>query len=72
MKIASNVTDKILSTLFSKFAEDMAFMLECNILYIVNWYLVQTVCQLQVMHCRKLFRLYSGKEKTAYCAIFKL
>ena len=38
MKIVSNVTDKILSTLFSKFAEDMAFMLECNISYIANWY----------------------------------
>ena len=24
------------------------------------------------MRYRKLFRLYSGKEKTAYCAIFKL
>ena len=28
--------------------------------------------QLQVMCYRKLFRLYSEKEKTAYYAIFKL
>ena len=29
-------------------------------------------CQLQVIHYRKLCRLYSGKWKTAYFAIFKL
>ena len=34
--------------------------------------LVQTMCQLQVMRHRKLFRLHSGKEKIAYCAVFKL
>ena len=34
--------------------------------------LIQTICQLQVMRYRKLLRLYSGKEKTTYCAIFKL
>ena len=38
MKIVSNVTDKILSTVFSRSAEEEAFMLECNISYIVNWY----------------------------------
>ena len=31
MKIASNVTDEILSTVFSKLAEEKAFKLECNI-----------------------------------------
>ena len=30
------------------------------------------MCQLQVMRHRKLFRLHSGKEKIAYCAVFKL
>ena len=73
MKIVSNVTGKISSTLFSKFAVEKAFMLECNISYIANWYiLVQTTWQLQKMRYRKFFRLYSEKEKTAYCAIFKL
>ena len=38
MKVASNVSDKILSTVFSKFAEEEVFMLECNISYIANWY----------------------------------
>ena len=36
MKIASNVTDEILSTVFSKFAKEKAFMLECNTAYIAN------------------------------------
>ena len=38
MNIVSNVSDKILSTAFSKFTEKKAFMLECNISYIANWY----------------------------------
>ena len=38
MKIASNVTDKTLSKVFSKFAEEKVFMLDCNISYIANWY----------------------------------
>ena len=38
MERASNLTAKILSTVFSKFAEEKAFMLECNISYIENWY----------------------------------
>ena len=33
-----NVTEKILSTVFSKFAEEKALMLECNTAYITNWY----------------------------------
>ena len=66
MKIVSNVTDKISSTVFSKSTEGYAFMLECNISYIANWYFGSDYMT------RKLFRLYSGKEKTAYCAIFKL
>ena len=41
-------------------------MLECNVLYTANWYFGWDYMT------RKLFRLYSGKEKTAYCAIFKL
>ena len=36
MKIASNVTDKVWSTVFSKFVEEKAIMLECNISYIAN------------------------------------
>ena len=36
MKIASNVTEKNLSTVFRKFAEEK----ECNIAYIANWYFV--------------------------------
>ena len=36
MKIASNVTEKTLSAAFSKFAEEKALMLECNIAYIAN------------------------------------
>ena len=38
MKIASNVTEKILSTAFSKFVTEKALMLEFNITYIANWY----------------------------------
>ena len=38
MEIASNVTEKILSTVFSKFSEEKALMLECNTAYIANWY----------------------------------
>ena len=38
MEIASNVTEKILSTVFSKFAEEKALMLECNTAYIASWY----------------------------------
>ena len=38
MKIVSNVTHKISSTVFSKSAEEKAFMLECDISCIANWY----------------------------------
>ena len=38
MIIVSNVTDKISSSVFSKFAEEKAFMLECKISYKTNWY----------------------------------
>ena len=41
-------------------------MLESNNSYIVNW------CFGSDYMTIKLFRLNSGKEKTAYCAIFKL
>ena len=41
-------------------------MLECNILYIANWYFGSHNM------ARNLFILYTEKEKTAYCAIFKL
>ena len=42
-------------------------MLESNILYIANWYFGSEYMT------RKLFRLYSGNEKTAvYWAISKL
>ena len=36
MKIVLNVTDKLSSTVFNKFAEEKAFMLECYISYIAN------------------------------------
>ena len=55
MKIVSNVTDKTSSTVFSKSAEDLAFVLEPNISYIANWYFGSDYMT------RKLFRLYSGK-----------
>ena len=38
MKIVSNVNEKILSTVFSKFVVEKALMLEFNIAYIANWY----------------------------------
>ena len=38
MKIASNVIEKILSTVFRKFVVEKAFMLGFNIEYIANWY----------------------------------
>ena len=52
MKIASDVTEKKLSTVFSKFAVEKALMLEFNTAYIANWYFGSD-CQLQVMHYRK-------------------
>ena len=67
MKIASNVTDEIRSTVFSKFS----FMLECNISYIANWYFVSDYMSIASNEL-KIFRFYSVKEKAAYCAIFKL
>ena len=36
MKIASNVTEKILSTVFRKFVAEKALMPEFNIAYITN------------------------------------
>ena len=36
VKIASNVTEKVLSTVFIKFAVEKALMLEFYILYIAN------------------------------------
>ena len=38
MKIASNVTEKNLRTLFCKLAVEKGLMLEFNIAYIANWY----------------------------------
>ena len=38
MKTSSNVTDKILRTVFSKFAEEKAFMLNCTISSKANCY----------------------------------
>ena len=38
MKIASNVTEKKLSSVFSKFAEEKVLVLKCNMAYIANWY----------------------------------
>ena len=38
MKIASNVTEKNLSTVFSKFSVEKALMLEFDIAYIGNWF----------------------------------
>ena len=38
MKIASNVTEKKLSTVFSNFVVEKALMPEFNFAYIANWY----------------------------------
>ena len=71
MRIAWNVTDKLLSTVFSKFDEKKGVMLEYNIARIQPIdILVQTTCQLQVMCNRKLFRFYLGKEKKS--ALFNI
>ena len=68
MQIASNVIGNILNTAFSKFDVGKALMLEFNIGYIANWYFGSD-CQLQVMHHRKLFRLYSGKQNCVLCNV---
>ena len=39
MKIASNITEEILSTVFREFAVEKALRLEYNIAYTANWYL---------------------------------
>ena len=57
MKVVSNVTANLLRN---------KLLLESNISHIANLYFGSDYMT------RKLFRLYSGKEKTAYCAIFKL
>ena len=65
MKISSNVTDKILRTVFSKFAEEKAFMLNCTISSKANWYfgsdyisvaskLLQKVIQVVLTQIKKL------------------
>ena len=38
MKLVSNVTEKNLSTLFSKFDVEKALILEFHIAYVANWY----------------------------------
>ena len=70
MKIASNVTDKILSTMFSKFAEGKLFMLECNISYIANWYFDSDYMYIASNALQKVIQIVL-REKSAYCAIFK-
>ena len=69
MKIASNVIEKNLSKVFSKFAVEKALMLELNIAYIAN--LVQTM-SIASNALQKVFKIVLRKMKTEYCAIFKL
>ena len=74
MKIASNVTEKKLSTVFSKFAVEKALMLEFNIAYIANWYFGSDYvnCTNEKYALQKGIQIVLRKMKTAYCAIFKL
>ena len=58
--------------MFSKFAEEKAFMLECNIAYIANWYFGSDYMSTSSNVLQNVLRLYSGKDITAYCAIFTL
>ena len=62
MKIVSNVTDKILSTVFSEFAEEKTFMLEYNISYIANWYFCSDYMSIASNALQKVFSLYSWKK----------
>ena len=59
MKRASNLTVKILSTVFSKFAEEKAFMLECNTAYIANWYFGSDYMSTSSNVLQNVLRLYS-------------
>ena len=69
MKIASDVTEKKLSTVFSKFAVEKALMLEFNIVYIANWYFGSDYERYAL---NKGIQIALRKMKIAYCAIFKL
>ena len=69
VKIASNVTDKILRTVFSKFTEEN-FMKERKLLFLNVLLLippidilVQAICESQVMRYRNLFSCTQEKKK---------
>ena len=63
MKRASNLTAKILSTVFSKFAEEKAFMLECNMAYIASWHFGSDCMSIVSNAPQKVFLIVLSKRK---------
>ena len=70
MKIASNSTDKILSTVFCKFAEEIAFVLECNIAYMANWYFGSDYMSVASNALQNVIQIVLRKRKN--CSLYKL
>ena len=63
MKIVSNVTNKSLSTVFSKFAKEKSFVLECNISYIANWYFGSDYMSIESNALQKVIQIVLRKRK---------
>ena len=70
MKIASNATDKILSTVFSKLAKEKKFMLECNISYTANWYFGSDYMSIASNALQKVIEIVlRERENCVFCNI---
>ena len=63
MTKTSNVTNKVLSTVVSKFAEEKAFMLERNIAYIANWYFGSEYMSVASKALQKVVEIVLRKRK---------
>ena len=62
-EIVSNVTDKILSAMFSKSAGEKAFMLECDISYRANWYFDSDYMSIAGNALQKVIQIVLRKRK---------
>ena len=63
------LTAQILNTVFNNFAEEKAFMLECDISYIANWYFGWDYMSTASNALQKVTQIVLRK-KTAYFAIY--
>ena len=65
------MTDKILSTVFSKAAEEKVFMLEYDIVYIANWSFGSDYMSIASNAQQNVIQIVLRKGNAAYCVIFK-